>query len=279
MKTSSSKAIVYDSTCPMCALYTKGFVKWGMLEPDNRIAFAQLEADTLPFPMDLHRSKHEIPLVDLQGGETLYGLDALVFLLDQKIPFIKRTVQLPPVNTFFRWLYHLVSYNRRVIIPSTPSQQGLDCTPDFHKSYRQQFIGLAILVSVLITWLFGESVAKYLPPTSFGLKMVLIAGTGWVVQMGIASLYLKGQQRINYWGHLGVIMILGVLVLLPGIWLGNLTGHTSLLIPLTSVLLSSSLMLWQHQVRIKHLQLSQAWTLSWFLVLQSTAILWLIIFF
>jgi hypothetical protein len=34
-------------------------------------------------------------------------------------------------------------------------------------------------------------------------------------------------------------------------------------------------MLWQHISRVRHLQLSQGWTIGWFLILQATATFWL----
>jgi predicted DCC family thiol-disulfide oxidoreductase YuxK len=70
------KAILYDHNCPMCALYTKGFVKWQLLDKENRISFAQLDNQIFIERVDWYRARHEIPLVDLQGGQTLYGLES-----------------------------------------------------------------------------------------------------------------------------------------------------------------------------------------------------------
>jgi predicted DCC family thiol-disulfide oxidoreductase YuxK len=266
------KAIIYDHNCPMCALYTQGFVNWHLLAQENRIPFAQLEQQAFIEQVDWNRARHEIPLVDLQGGQTLYGLHALVYLLSYKMPWLSKLMQCKPVYFLFSLLYNLVSYNRRIIIPKTESTPALfDCTPDFHLAYRIAFILFAIVSSIGITHAFGQSLNPLFSLSSGGTHMLLIAGTGWVVQTLLALLLLKAK-RIDYIGHLGVIMLIGVLVLLPGIALSHFTGYQYIAIPLISVLLSSSLMCWQHLIRIRMLGLSQLWTLIWFAVLQSTAL-------
>jgi hypothetical protein len=80
---------------------------------------------------------------------------------------------------------------------------------------------------------------------------------------------------MDYIGHLGVIMLIGVLVLLPGICVSWLTEYQYPAIPFVSVLLSSGLMCRQHFVRIRSLDLNQLWTLAWFVVLQATAMFWI----
>jgi predicted DCC family thiol-disulfide oxidoreductase YuxK len=61
MKTLPDKVIIYDNNCPMCSLYTKGFVEWGLLEKQNRISFTDLHTTTLSCELDLNRARHEIP--------------------------------------------------------------------------------------------------------------------------------------------------------------------------------------------------------------------------
>src|SRR5688572_29047682 len=131
MEALENKAMIYDDTCPMCSLYTKGFVKWGLLENDNRIAFSSLDTHEIICRMDINRARHQIPLIDLKGGKTLYGLDALTFLLSQKIPFLRKLLHIKPVYNFFSCLYNIVSYNRRIIVPAKPFSAKIDCAPDF----------------------------------------------------------------------------------------------------------------------------------------------------
>jgi hypothetical protein len=149
-----------------------------------------------------------------------------------------------------------------------------DCTPDFHLTYRIAFILFAIFSSTGITYAFGQSLNPLFSFPSGGTHMLLIAGTGWAVQIGLASLLLK-DKRIDYIGHLGVVMLIGVLVLLPGICISRFTDFQYFAVPLISVLLSSSLMCRQHFIRVRSLGLHQIWTVIWFVVLQSTALFWI----
>jgi hypothetical protein len=93
------------------------------------------------------------------------------------------------------------------------------------------------------------------------------------MQMLLALLLLK-DKAIDYLGHLAVLMIIGTLVLLPGMVLSQLTAYQFPAIPLLSVAISSALMTWQHIRRVRQMGLSQGWTFCWFLVLQSAAAGW-----
>jgi hypothetical protein len=281
MPTATNKAILYDDYCPMCALYTRGFVKWGVLNQHSRVAFTEaervLEPEALAAQLDALRVRHEIPLIDLAGGPTLYGIDAIVYLLQQRIPLIGRIVKFKPVYAFFRFLYALISYNRRIVVPCRPQTATFDCTPLFNRGYRLAFIGYGIVLASVLTLLFGRSVGGYWPVAGIGGKMLLICGTGWLVQMLLALLFMK-EKCIDYLGHLAVLMIIGTLVLLPGVGLSWLTDYQFPIIPLLSVAFSSTLMTWQHVRRIRLAGLSQGWTLGWFFILQSTAAFWAYVF-
>jgi predicted DCC family thiol-disulfide oxidoreductase YuxK len=89
MATTHNKAIIYDDTCPMCNIYTKAFVQYGFLKSENRLSFTKID-ENIASKLDLHRSKHEIPLIDQDTGEVLYGVDSLVFLLSQKCLGLER---------------------------------------------------------------------------------------------------------------------------------------------------------------------------------------------
>jgi predicted DCC family thiol-disulfide oxidoreductase YuxK len=273
------KAIIYDHNCPMCSLYTKGFVKWGLLENNNRLPFASVSQQEFINRVDWRRAKHEIPLVDLQGGQTLYGLHALTYVLGRKMPWLSIVLRYKPLYKLASHLYNLVSYNRRIIVPAkNDSPTGFDCTPDFHRTYRLAFILLAIFSSVLITYAFGQTFAALLGTNSGGWQMLLMAGTGWAVQLLLAWVFLR-EKCTDYISHLAVIMLIGVLVLLPGILFGRLTSQPSLWIPLLSVLLSSSLMCRQHVIRARSLGLPPRWTFLWFAMLQTTALFWIYLFY
>ena len=79
-KNLDSKVIIYDDVCPLCKAYTSGFVQAGWLRPENRIGFAEAPTALIE-RIDIDRARHEIPLYDRVTGETLYGKEALFFIL------------------------------------------------------------------------------------------------------------------------------------------------------------------------------------------------------
>ncbi len=266
------KAIIYDSECPLCAAYTKAFVKLKLLRPAERIAFSELGDQEFIPRMDRSRQGNEIPLVDLDGGKTLYGLDALVFLLSRRWKWIGTAMRFRPLSLFFRQLYAMISYNRRVILAKKFKTIACSCAPDYHVGYRLLFIVFAALISVLITWSFGVSLAQAAGYAGnfAGLKMLAACGTGWMLSILTAILFMK-SDRLEYAGHLAVLQLTGVFVLVPATIAAPHLGNAGLYVCLGSALASSLLMLRGHARRISIMNRSQAWTLLWFVYLQLTA--------
>lgn len=273
MNPTENKAIIYDDTCPLCKWYTHKFIQFGMLKKENRLSFSELNETGIITQVEMPRGKHEIPLIDLNGGETIYGIDSLVFILKQKMPFIGTVMKFPPVYSFFKALYSMVSYNRRVIVAAPASECGIDCTPDFSKKYRFIFLVFAGVVATLISYLFGQAV-HFLIPEPFlknaGLDMLVMVGMGWMVQAALAAVVMPTFLKWEYWGQLATIGIIGVLVLVPGIVLMSM-GLEVAWIPVLSVACSASLMLREHYRRLTVLSISQWWTVAWFVSLTVTA--------
>jgi hypothetical protein len=108
------------------------------------------------------------------------------------------------------------------------------------------------------------------------VEMLLIAGSGWVLQMILVLVLLK-NNAMEYIGHLGSIMVVGLLILIPSIIMTS-AGIQIMYIPIISVLCSSGYMLYMHIGRIKFLQFSTWWSFSWFAFLQITAVFWVYYF-
>src|SRR5258705_13000024 len=130
MKALEKKVIVYDDECPMCSAYTNLFVKLGWIKEENRLAFSDLPGYGLMEQIDLEKARHFIPLIDLDGGETLYGVDALAYILMQRLFFIRIVMKIPGAEWFFKRLYKIISYNRRIVIPCNACTSKFDCAPD-----------------------------------------------------------------------------------------------------------------------------------------------------
>jgi predicted DCC family thiol-disulfide oxidoreductase YuxK len=168
-KSAFNKAMIYDDNCPLCSCYTKAFVKTGLLKKENRIAFSELDSTSVS--IDWNRARHEIPLVDMDTAEVVYGIDAMVAVLRQKFFFVEPLLQIKPVNWFFRKLYKLVSYNRRIIVASVHKGNcGFDCRPDFNFRYR--LLLLMVLMVITNVFLLAFAALVHLPAAVFYCSLV-----------------------------------------------------------------------------------------------------------
>jgi predicted DCC family thiol-disulfide oxidoreductase YuxK len=197
MKTLSNKLIIYDDVCPLCKAYTNGFVNIGWLLPQHRIGFSQASKELLD-SIDLDRARHEIPLYDTETKQTLYGKEALFFILGEEIPWLKPVFRLRPFRFFITVLYQIITYNRRIIAGSKAPVSGFDCAPDFNLSYRWLYIGLAGVGS------FAIALAHFpIPPSKvvygfYGLLFFCVA----------KGLIIKDlRSKTNYFGHLATVLL------------------------------------------------------------------------
>ena len=178
MKTMSHQALLYDDNCPLCAAYTKVFIQTGLLEKQNRLAFSTINIQE--FNMDINRARHEIPMVNLQTGTVVYGIDALAEILNQKIPFVKKLLGISWVHWFFKKWYSFISYNRKIIVAKpTFSKSCFDCSPDYSFKHRMALI------------LFTTILSSYL-------------------LLQVASIYFSNIHREWFWG--GVIIPLLLII-------------------------------------------------------------------
>lgn len=201
------KVIIYDASCPMCSLYTRGMVTDDHSNQLTRMSSGQLTQDMIG-RLDPQRARHEIPLIDLDGGETLYGVDTWVYAAGQRNKQIEQLLSTGWLKSILQKLYAFISYNRRIIITSAPGRWNLmDLQPDFHAGYRLAFI---TVISVLI----GSLSAAVNFPIRLPEAIALVLG-----QLTIVCLYLLrrhadnfSQMMLDYMGHFGMSLLLGILV-------------------------------------------------------------------
>lgn len=172
MKTTNlNKAIIYDDNCPQCAAYTKAFIKGGFLQKENRISFS--EVNMQQFKIDWQRAKHEIPVIDLKTGEVKYGVDALAEILQQKIFFVQPLLNVKIIYWFMKQLYKLISYNRKIIVASTPTASvNFDCTPNYSFFWRSIFIAVCFLLNVFFLTGIFKNFSLHFP-----LQNILLIGS------------------------------------------------------------------------------------------------------
>ena len=218
------KIIVYDDNCPLCCWYTGAFVETGLLTPDGRQAFGEIDPDKMANQLDLERSKDEIPLLDVNGGATLYGIDSLLYILGQRWPWMVHVARWAPINWFIRSLYKFISYNRRVIVGSQTPEGSFDCSPQFNSFYRYLYLAFAALVGLTGT-------ASYLNSSDF-IHYPYLAAVGLLLLVSTPIVCLPNQAatRINYLGVMWTpYLVLGVLFAVYGylsvpVWLGGTAG-------------------------------------------------------
>ncbi|MVM34697.1 hypothetical protein GO755_32010 [Spirosoma sp. HMF4905] len=234
------KLLIYDESCPMCKLYTKGMVAADSSGCLTRMSNGELPNESVVSRLDRQRARHEIPLIDLDGGETLYGVDTWIYAFGHHNQQLERLLSLGWLRTILQKLYAFISYNRRIIITSAPGRwQLLDLQPDFHAGQRVAFI---LTIFGVTTWAWATSHSTIWP-------LAALIGC----QLGITKFSLLLQPSINtletildYTGHLGMSLFIGTLF----IAIGSTTGWS------TIRLIGYALMIGQHFIRTYRLGLS-----------------------
>lgn len=274
-----NKLIIYDSNCTVCVGLRDMMLILGLVEQKECMAFVALDAQ-LKQKVSPERFRNEMALIDTRGGETLYGADGVSFVFTDKVRLLRPLFRFKPFFWLFRFLYKTLAFNRYVVAPPKQPAIACNCYPETATTFRISFITITVLTAVCLTALFGVSVHEALgvAPLAAAWQLLLIAGTGWVIKIMLAAFILERQQALDYVGHLGTIMVAGLLVLVPSIVFYFLSDILFYPLPILSVICSSGLMAYLHYHRVIYLGLSQRWTLQWFLLLQVTAILWLLYF-
>ncbi|MCU0431877.1 MAG: hypothetical protein MUC87_00315 [Bacteroidia bacterium] len=266
------KILLYDGECPLCDAYSSAFIKAGILQADERRTFSSLHNEEFLCRVDSGRQGNEIPLVDANGGATIYGVDALLYLLGRRWPLVQRVFGKGALRMLAGRMYSFISDNRRIILARRYATLKHSCAPQFRWQSRLRFIVFCVCVAVMVTAAFGAGVAAALGNVQSGGVLAALAacGTGWVLQMGVALCMLR-RRVWDYWAHLAMLQLLGVLVLLPSlVWL-RVAPETGLYAAAVCVAVSSTIMLRGHISRVAHLQYSQLWTLLWTALLAVSA--------
>lgn len=277
MRTLDNKLIVYDSNCKVCSSWKNVVMKLTRI-PESKISAYKDLSDELNARVDPDKFRNVMALIDITGGPTIYGTEGVAYVFSSRYKITAGLFQFRPFMRAFDFLYKTQAYNRYII--ATPKSNFMcDCFPERILKYRISYIVICLLTSMLLTALFGISLKSFdISTVDAAAQMLLIAGSGWILQIALAFVLLK-EKALDYIGHLGSIMVAGLLVLIPWMLLHWIAGTTTPYIPMISVAMSSALMLYLHVHRVRHLRLSQTWTVSWFFLLQASALIWIYIFY
>lgn len=278
MKSLDNKLIIYDSNCKVCSSLRDIVLKLTYIPQDRIKAYKELTPDFSKH-VDPDKFKNVMALVDISGDKTLYGAEGIAYIFSSQYKIADFLLGFPLIFKLFNFFYKTQAYNRYII--ATPkSKFKCDCLPDKVTKYRVSYIVLTLSIAIFLTAMFGVSLRKlFVNISAFeaAIQMLLIAGTGWLVQIIFATILLK-SRALDYIGHLGSIMVVGLLILVPWMLFYAFTGISTFYLPALSVTISSAYMLYLHILRVRYLELTQAWTFSWFMSLQLSALLWIYFF-
>ncbi|MEN2400219.1 hypothetical protein GKZ90_0010550 [Flavobacterium sp. MC2016-06] len=212
MKTLQNQTLLYDEDCPLCQVYTTGFIKAKMLDENGRKSYCELSENEQNF-VDVNRASNEIALIDNKNQTVLYGIDSLLKVIGFSFPLIERIGNLKPIKFFLKKLYSFVSYNRKVIIPSKINKEAkLQCVPNFNYKYRFLFIGFAAAITTIVLYHYSLLIPN-LPKASIAREFIVALGQ--LFFQGLFVLKLDKKTILNYAGNLMTVSLMGSLLLLP----------------------------------------------------------------
>lgn len=206
MKTLENQTLLYDEDCPLCRVYTSGFIKAGMLDENGKKPYCQLSDEEQNF-IDVKRASNEIALVDNQSKTVIYGIDSLLKVIGFSFPWMEKIGNLKPIKFFLKKLYFFISYNRKVIIASKIKKEiNLQCVPDFNFKYRILYILFAAITSSFLINKFNT--------TFIFSKTILFTAVLLLIQSILLFKFSK-EIKLIYLGNFATSILFGSLLLLP----------------------------------------------------------------
>lgn len=210
-------ALIYDQECPACCLYTKAFVKTGLMDQNERISFSELTDSTVVQLIDWNKARNEIPFADTENKKVYYGVDALLHILSRKSAFFSWFRNQNTLIYLSKKLYSFISYNRRVIIPSKKTARSSFLAPAFNAFYRTIFLLFTWLLVSLVLSAYAGELNGLIKASGVGREF-LICGGQIIVQSIVLLLMRKNKEQVfEYLGNMMTISFAGSIVLLPGL--------------------------------------------------------------
>ena len=267
--------LLIDQHCPMCAAYGSTFTKLNMVD-GNTIDPYQIIDEEHTQHIDMHRATNEIALHNTQTKETKYGLDAMFHIVSQGQQWIKDILYFPLLFIPLKYLYKLITYNRKVIVGGTSFHKGeRACNPDRNLFYRSLFIGLSAWFTAVVLNSYFGLVGQYFGFESPWYVEYFIC-FGQIAWQGIMIQFISPKNGWDYLGNMSAVSALGGVLLLPVLLLTSfvtLSGYALLGI----FGLVVGVMLMEHVRRCKSMQLGWWPTISWVLYRNLVLVLFTLI--
>jgi hypothetical protein len=257
MKTLHNHLILFDAECPMCNLYTKAFVATGLLDHDGRAPYQQYATEACPL-LDRQRAVNEIALVNQTTGEVTYGIRSLLKVFGTAMPVLRPVFEFAPFVWVMSKLYAFISYNRRVIIPTTTD--GFAYQPSFKLHYRMAYLLFSWFVTAYILTAYVHLMSGLLPQ-GHTYREYLVCGAQILFQGAVVSI-LARDKAWAYLGNMMTISLAGALLLLPGLIINTLF-HVAPLFYAIYFMAIAGMMFLEHIRRTQILNLGWALSISW----------------
>ena len=259
MKTLEHHTLIYDKDCPLCSVYTSGFIKAKMLDNNGRKPYSEICKQETTY-IDMDRASNEIALVDTKNKTVIYGIDSLLKVIGFRFPYIEKVGHSPFIGGFLKQLYAFISYNRKVIIPNrTTLQAENQCVPSFNSRYRIAYIIFSTIVTIFSLFYFSKTLSL-IPETSIWRECWITIGQ--ILLQACLIYKLDHKTIINYIGNLMTVSLIGSFLLVPLIILNRYMEISEHII-LTWFGTTAFLMFMEHSRRVKLLQLPGYLSYTW----------------
>ena len=269
MEKLTNHTLIYDSDCPMCDLYTKGFISAGMLDQNGRIEYG---CARVPVTFDNVRARNEIALVDYTNGTVTYGIDSLFKVIGHSFPALKPIFNCPVFRFPISMFYKFISYNRKIIAPPPVFEKRGSCTPSYNVRYRVAYIVFAWLISSLILSAYTPSLQPFVPHNDFFREFMI--GGGQIFFQVVFVRFMTKDRLLHYIGNMMTVSLMGSLLLLPMLIIIKAVPISLPWFPLVWFTSVVSFMLFAHWRRVKWLGISWLATVTW--VVYRVLILWIV---
>lgn len=258
MEKLKNHTLVYDTDCPLCEVYTKGFIRAGMLDESGRVEYGCAQ---VPAAFNNQRARDEIALVDYETGTVTYGIDSLIKVIGHSFPLLKFVLGFALVRYPLGVLYSFISYNRKVIAPPNEFERRGSCTPTYNLGYRVAYIVFAWLVTSLILSGYAKHLYPLLPESNFGREFIICGGQ--IIFQLVFVRFMTRDRLMHYIGNMMTVSLIGGLLLLPMMILARVFDVTNVLVFLAWFGLVVTFMHLLHLKRVKMLGISEMAMVTW----------------
>ena len=209
-----NKILVYDDNCPLCTWYSGLFVRLGFLNAEGRKPFSVID-DRLLSKIDFNKSRNEIPLIDTSTNKVVYGIDALLEVLDEKLPLVRIIGNVTPVKWILKRVYKLISYNRKIIVAKKCGAGKIDCAPDINYFYRFMFMAICLLLNTAMLYPLHYNLFSKLSFYHLDLNKLQAAHFVFVIINCTLAFTFSKAKGYDYIGQVNMLALSVILLLMP----------------------------------------------------------------